>query len=168
MSDISAQLGVLNPGEVHCWRFNPCSFNVEELVTVLSSDEHDRAARFLLERDRAEYIVCRGVLRHLLAAYGSGPPAALTFEYLPQGKPILSQAHAPRVEFNLTHSHDAALIGVAHGAAIGVDLERVRIVEDFGSLVSNCFAPEEQVELMSLPEGLRAGRPMDIWTDLKP
>ncbi len=154
----------LRPNEVHCWHFNPADFAVGELAPVLSGDERDRARRFLFERDRTEYMVCRGLLRHLLDAYGVGSASALTFSYTDRGKPLLPVNRDPSLAFNVAHSRGAGLIGLARGAAIGVDVERVRPIDSFLSLASTCFAPEEQAELAALPASQHAKAFYAGWT----
>ena len=102
----------IGPGEVHCWTFQPARFVADELAPVLSTDERARANRFVFERDRMEFVVCRGVLRHLLSLYGGAPPRDLQFEYSARGKPALASNSGARIQFNVAHSRGAGLIGV--------------------------------------------------------
>jgi 4'-phosphopantetheinyl transferase len=140
--------------EVHCWFFTPGQWAAaEELVADLSPQERERAARFLFDRGRVEYTVCRGVLRRLLARYGGGSAAQLQFVYSPRGKPALRPDQNPlRLQFNLAHSSGAAVIAVTRNHPVGVDVERVRPVADLEGLLRLCFTLEEQSELRSLPE----------------
>jgi 4'-phosphopantetheinyl transferase len=55
------------------------------------------------------------------------------------------------LQFNLSHSAEAAVIVVARGCQVGVDIERIRRLSDLEDLVRSCFAPEEQAEFWSLP-----------------
>jgi 4'-phosphopantetheinyl transferase len=107
---------------------------VEAWKGLLSDDEKRRADRFVFDRDRNRWIVVRGVLRHLLARYCGIAPGAIAFDYASAGKPSIAQggARTGRVTFNLAHSHDRALLGVARDREIGVDLERAR--DDFDPL----------------------------------
>ena len=107
---------------------------VEAWKTLLSEDEKRRAERFVFDRDRNRWIVARGVLRHLLARYCGIEPAAIEFDYASAGKPSMAKAgtRTARVTFNLAHSHDRALLGVALNREIGVDLEHAR--DDFDPL----------------------------------
>lgn len=152
MSAVEYRLG---RSEVHCWIFRLGEFVGDELAAVLSSDERERADRFFFERDRTEYVVCRGVLRHLLGRYIGIPASVLRFDYMSRGKPTLAPNQNPLVQFNLAHSRGAGLIGVASGVPIGVDIERKRISEDFRTLVPTYFAAEEQVEFRSLPKEMQ-------------
>jgi 4'-phosphopantetheinyl transferase len=159
-----ARLGELGSNEVHCWHFNSSDFTAEELASVLSEDERDRARRFAFERDRMEYVVCRGLLRNLLAAYGLGSASSLTFSYTVRGKPMLTVDCDLPIAFSVAHSRGAGLIGLGYGISIGVDVEIVRPVDNFCSLAATCLAPEEQAELAALPAGLQTRAFYAGWT----
>lgn len=154
----------LLPKLVHCWRFLVSDFAEERLIDVLSDDERERARRFLCGRKRAEYVICRGVLRHLLAAYGLGSASALRFSYTQLGKPMLFEGHGSSIAFSVAHSHGVGLIALAKGTSIGVDVEFVAPMEDFESLVFTCFAAEEQAEFVALPPHLQATGFFAGWT----
>jgi len=81
----------LGPGEIHVWsvRLDPPAEQVERLGRVLSSDEWERANRFRFDKHRRQYVVGRGALRTLLAAYVGGRPEAVRFRYGHRGKPFL-------------------------------------------------------------------------------
>jgi 4'-phosphopantetheinyl transferase len=161
---MSPAIGNLDPNDVHCWRFDPGNFEVEALAPVLSDEERERARRFVFDRDRKDYMVCRGLLRHLLAAYGVGSASALMFSYTDRGKPMLPVDRGPSLVFNVAHTRGAGLIGLARGAALGVDIEGVRTIESFISLASTCFSREEQAELAALPPCLHAMAFYAGWT----
>jgi 4'-phosphopantetheinyl transferase len=154
-------------GQVDCWFLDPQRFAAvaDELAAVLGPDERARADRFAFDRDRTEYVVCRGVLRCLLARYGDDSPSRLRFRYSPRGKPELDgPANPAGLRFNLAHSHGAAVVAVTQGRPVGVDVERVRPEADLGGLVRTCFAPEEQDEFWSLPESVRPRAFFAGWT----
>jgi len=92
------------------------------LVGSLGPDEARHAASLDHDRIRDRYVVCRAALRRILAARLDRAPAELRFEYGENGKPALAGAE---LAFNLSHSGDLALIGVAASGAVGVDLERI-------------------------------------------
>jgi 4'-phosphopantetheinyl transferase len=124
-------------GDLHVWGFalDESEATVEAWRKLLSADERLRADRFVFRRDRNRWIVGRGVLRNLLARYCGIDAAAIAFHYASAGKPSLAcgTARGELVAFNLAHSHDRALLAVAGGREIGVDLERAR--DDFDPLL---------------------------------
>jgi 4'-phosphopantetheinyl transferase len=123
-------------GEVHVWAFalDEPEAIVEAWGQLLSTDERLRADRLVFRRDRNRWIVARGTLRHLLARYCGIHPRAIAFHYACAGKPSISLGGSPGelIKFNLAHSHDRALLGVAQDRELGVDLERAR--HDFDPL----------------------------------
>ena len=59
-----------------------------------------------------------------MGAYLGLPPAELRFAYGPMGQPrLLNSAADVDLRFNLSHSCDLLLVGVARGRSVGVDLE---------------------------------------------
>ncbi len=99
------------------------------LRSRLSSDELARAARFHFERDRTRFSVARAALREILAHYLGTSPAEIAFVYGDHGKPALAPPYGD-LRFNLSHSHDLALCAVARGSEVGVDVERIRELDD--------------------------------------
>jgi 4'-phosphopantetheinyl transferase len=126
----------IGTSEIHVWTYSigEADAVVDMWAQLLSADEMQRADRFVRTEDRCRWIVAHGVLRHLLARYCGIAPRALTFEHGVAGKPFLTRPGGVRepIGFNLAHSHGRALLGVARGRDIGVDLEWAR--DDFDPL----------------------------------
>ena len=121
----------LEAGQVHVWRIGlkqPDDL-LEQFRRTLEPDELDRARRFRFERLQRHFVVGRGFLRYVLGQYLQASPADLSFSYNDYGKPLLAGEHSLR--FNLSHSHEVALVAVARDAAVGVDVEHIRA--DFAS-----------------------------------
>src|SRR5438093_6210953 len=122
----------LAPGEIHCWSI---SLDVTHstcvaLSALLSPGERSRSARMRYRTPRRRFIAAHGALRKLLGAYLGLHPSELGFVHNEFGKPALDGAgqgqFGGRLSFNLSHSGDLALIGVAVDAEIGVDVEYIR------------------------------------------
>jgi hypothetical protein len=64
-------------------------------------------------------------VRGILAGYLGRAPETLRFARAPLGKPALL-AEPTELEFNLTHSDWCALVAVARGRRVGVDVEGIR------------------------------------------
>ena len=92
-------------------------------------------------------------------------PADLQFDLGRNGKPRLGSTFAKDgLKFNLSHSHEVALIAVTRGREIGVDVERVR--EDFGfaEVAERYFTAKEVSAIRALPEGLQRQAFYKCWT----
>jgi 4'-phosphopantetheinyl transferase len=79
------------------------------------------------------------------------------------GRPTLA-ARAGGLEFNLSHSGDAVLVGVSLHYALGVDIEMVRDVPDFLAIAKRHFAPIEIKELLRLAPEQRCEGFYVTWT----
>jgi 4'-phosphopantetheinyl transferase len=91
---------------------------VARLRALLSDDERERAAR-LVAAER--WIVARAAVRIVLGGRLGLAPADLEIASGPHGKPELPDA---TLRFNHSHSGDRALVALAHGVEVGVDVER--------------------------------------------
>ena len=140
---------MLKEGELSVWRIRLDEVD-EERCLPLSARELDRAARFRFEKDRLRYTRSHGALRSILAAVTNAP---LDFAEREHGKPYLPAA--PEVRFNLSHSHEIALVGVALEVEIGVDIERVRPVPNCESIAERFFPPSEAAAFAAAPREAR-------------
>jgi hypothetical protein len=82
---------------------------------LLSPREQARASRFLITAKRRRFEATRTHLRRLL-----GVPATQEFAYTENGKPYLPDSS---LKFNVSHSENYALIGIAESIEVGVDIE---------------------------------------------
>jgi 4'-phosphopantetheinyl transferase len=137
--------------EVHVWRIalDPPPSLAGRFEAVLSPDERARADRFRMARDRARFVVGRGWLRTILGRYLGAEPGRLAFRYGPQGKPALEGDDMAR--FNLAHSHDLALLAVAEGRELGIDLEQIRPMADAERIIERFFSMRERAAFLGLP-----------------
>ncbi len=84
----------LDATEVHLWQASLDGRAADIFESFLSADELTRANRFHFIKDRNHFVVARGLLRNLLAAYLGVNCAELRFSYGAQGKPT-SMFHTP-------------------------------------------------------------------------
>ena len=124
------------------------AIDMASLTQCLAADELERARRFRFRRHQRRYVVAHGFLRRLLARYLNVCPHEVRFEYGPYGKPYLPDFR--RVGFNLSHSDQLAVVAVALGRDVGVDVERVRPEFASPDIAAQFFAPAEQAALNRL------------------
>lgn len=157
----------LEHGEVHVWRTAldlPFS-RIERFVAVLSPDERERAERFRFDRDRARFIVARGVLRSVLGRYLSREPHTLRFAYNRYGKPeLVQETGTPELHFNLAHSHTMALCAVALDYSVGIDVEHIRADFAGEDIAERFFSPREVQMLRAVPDAMRTRAFFLCWT----
>jgi len=154
----------LNTGEVHLWQASLDGRPADIFESFLSPDELDRANRFHFAQDRTHFVVARGLLRNLLAAYLGISCAEFRFSYGAKGKPFLLLDSQTQINFNLSHSHGRAAFAFSRGRELGVDLEYVK--EDFEAelIASRFFSRAEVLALRALPAELRNQAFFNCWT----
>lgn len=132
--------------------------------TVLSADERARAERFKFDEPRIRLVRCRHALRNILGRWLDVAPSMLRFEYGQHGKPdLVGQGTMP--SFNVSHSHDWAIIAVTATGELGVDVERCDDRITWPGLARRFFSAREVDDLFSLhPERQLAGF-YQIWTE---
>lgn len=156
-------------GEIHLWSVEllrpPRDMAV--LAGWLSEDERARAARFRLERDRRRYVAGRGALRAVLSRYEGVAPARLRFAYGAHGKPRLQREDAPgapALAFNASHAQELMLVAVGACAALGVDVESERNLQDVDGLARHVCSAAEHRSLLELPPAHRPAAFLRCWT----
>ena len=159
--------GPLEHREVHLWCI-PLEIGSESLRglgRLLCDEEQRRAERFRFEPDRRRYIAARAALRILLGRYVDHPAEQIVFSYSTAGKPFLQRADgASGPHFNVSHSGEIALVAFCANAELGIDVERVRDIEDTESIVRRFFCAEEVEQWVELPAHLRQKAFYDCWT----
>lgn len=142
----------LDNDEIHVWCF-ALEARSEEWA-LLHESERARALEISTEVRRGRFVSGRATLRRILARYVALGPADVRFDYDRYGKPRL--AHARDVEFNLSHSGTRALLAVARGTAVGVDIEQIREDRRHEAIMERFFSAREQGEVLRLPPERRA------------
>lgn len=154
-------------GEVDLWTFRLDAMPAvqAELSRCLSEDELARAQRYHFDLHRNRFITGRARLREILSRYVGSTPGELLFQTGPAGKPALASWWAKSgIEFNLAHCEHLAVVAVALQGRIGVDVERVRVLEGSMELVRQFFCPHEARLFAGLPAPDQAAAFFSLWT----
>lgn len=155
----------LGATDVHVWRaeLDTAGAHLSTLQAVLARDEVERSERFRFDVHRNRFVACRGILRLLLSRYLQLPPQSIALEASEYGKPFLASRHRTDLTFNVSHSHELALIAVARARALGVDVEHMRegFAED--TLAERFFAPGEVAALRALPRSRQMPAFFECW-----
>ncbi|HWQ52909.1 MAG TPA: 4'-phosphopantetheinyl transferase superfamily protein [Bryobacteraceae bacterium] len=131
--------------------------------STLSAEEKDRASRLRFERDRSLFIHHHTALRAILSGYTGQAPEHMTLTAAQGGKPRLNP-DCGGWRFNLSHAGSAALVAVARGREVGVDIERVRPVAGAAAIAARFFAPPECGAMRDLPAASREAGFLACWT----
>ncbi len=138
----------LAPSVVHVWRIN-LSTSIELEWSVLSPEEQARAQRFRFEPDRNRYVFSHGALRLLLGRYLNLKPTEIVFHRGDHGKPTLD--HDSDLRFNLSTSHEMALLAVTIQRELGIDIEYRNESHADRQVARQFFSPREIDALNAVP-----------------
>lgn len=154
-------------GEVHIWLAEleqPPALR-RLLAQSLSSDEHERARCFLVERERERFMGARGILRTLLGVYLRQNPAQVRFVSGLHGKPALHpEDNTCSLFFNVSPSQGLALYAITHGREVGVDLEQMCSLDDLELLAQRYLSEGERARMLSLPQAMQQQAFYTCWT----
>ncbi|MFZ0807231.1 MAG: 4'-phosphopantetheinyl transferase superfamily protein [Candidatus Sulfotelmatobacter sp.] len=155
----------LTSHEAHIWNFSLGASESWRAICEqpLSSDEVARASRFHFERDALRFKIARGTVRVILGAYLNVPAGELRFVSTKNGKPSLVEPKSD-LRFNLSHSADRGMLGVAMGREIGVDVEAIRPDVETDKLAERFFSQRERESIRALPQPDRVSAFFRCWS----
>lgn len=113
---------------------------VSVLTNLLSPSERHRANRYHFVKDKNRFIICRALLKFLLAEHTGLELAKIALDIDTNKKPYLP-SH-PSVFFNVTHAGDYAMIAIAR-SPVGVDIEYINRNFDYKEILPTIFAEIE-------------------------
>lgn len=138
---------------------------VEFCRGLLAPDEIERADRFYFEKHRRRYTVGRAALRQILGRYLDFAPEKLIFAYGEKGKPELAGGlEESGIQFNLSNSDEAALLGVTQGLTVGVDIELINPEFATREIAERFFSAPEVQCLRALPAEIQSEAFFSCWT----
>jgi 4'-phosphopantetheinyl transferase len=150
-SGLRGTIGTIAPDEVHVWAWalEPAMVDLPAHIEILDQQERERMQRFHFAPDRARYSVAHANLRRILGGYLHQPAAGLRFDTNGFGKPELHQSESSSsLHFSLSHSRSIAVLAVANGRPVGVDVEEVRPIEP--EVADMHFSASERSQLNQL------------------
>ncbi|HEY3853995.1 MAG TPA: 4'-phosphopantetheinyl transferase superfamily protein [Verrucomicrobiae bacterium] len=158
---------VLQADSAHAWII-PLDISMLEMDAfseTLSPSESRRADAFHFDVDRFRFIAGRGALRTILGRYLNESPVYIEFEYEPRGKPRLAgQFASGDLQFNLAHCEDVAVLALAWGCSVGIDVERERDFDDIEPVVKVICSPRQVAEFEALRSDQQTAAFYRLWT----
>jgi 4'-phosphopantetheinyl transferase len=102
-------------------------------------------------------------LRDVLSRYLEDEPEEIELQIGARGKPTLADRRSP-LRFNLSHSRDLAIVAVARGREVGVDVEWIDPRRDVLALARRALAPAEAQAVKAAPTEARPTAFYAAWT----
>jgi 4'-phosphopantetheinyl transferase len=131
-------------------------------MALLDRGERARAERFRFPLDRERYIARHAFLRRTLGWYLGMPPDAVRFTTTELGRPELDVGWG--LDFSASHSDGRAVVAVTRGARVGVDIERLRRLDDALDLMEGNLTDREASWLRAASTTSRSRVFLQLWT----
>ena len=121
-----------------------------QAFTLLDEEERKRWRRFVVERARRQFALCRAALRINLSERLGCSNRELGFGYLEHGKPVAKvNGNLATGAFNVSHSGRHGLIAFAENEGLGVDVEERVPRRDLDGIGRMVYGPAERRALAS-------------------
>jgi 4'-phosphopantetheinyl transferase len=150
----------LDDNAVHVWTIELDRPASDADYAMLDPKEQQRADQFKFEHHRRRFTQAHAAMRTILAKYVGKTPEGLEFKTKEHGKPFLAE-HT--LQFNLSHSHERALLGVTLNTDIGIDIEH-HSTRDFKNLAKRFFHPDEAAAVSAVTGDKQRNLFFEIWT----
>jgi 4'-phosphopantetheinyl transferase len=149
--------------EVDVWaRSAGDSEEPEAGLELLDDAERARATSFAFQRDRDRFVRRHVFARRVLAGYLGIDPAAIGIRPSPLGEPQIEPPCG--VFYSLSQADDLTVLAVAQGRRLGVDIERLRHIDDALGIAAGLFAAPEVKLMRSVPPASRSSVFLKLWT----
>lgn len=128
---------------LHVWRlYIPHIVNgIEANIYLLTAEELKKSEAFIRQEDRNRFVLGKIYLRKLVSKYLVMPAEEIQFGLLEFNKPYL--LNMPNFNFNISHSGDFLIIGLANRWQLGVDIELMNSNLDLYNLIYNTMSTTE-------------------------
>lgn len=151
---------ILNENRIDLWQFSLAE-ELPNAAEILNEEEQARAARFYFSHHQRRFSTGRATLRIILARYLNTNPENLQFSYNSHGKPEV--LNSVRLQFNLSHTEDLALLAVGKRFPMGVDIEKYT-ARPYNGIAKNSFSNLEFKEFSKVPNALKPAIFFHIWS----
>lgn len=123
-----------------------------DALELLSDHERQRASEFRLLSRSTQFVVCRAVIRLLLADEVGCDPGQLPLAETRLGRPYLA-CDSQTWNFSISHSRHLGLVAIRHDRQVGVDLQYPRLDYPWPRLITRfCRSEEARVALREFQE----------------
>lgn len=155
----------LSRAAAHVFLLRVAAFDADELMANLGPAEKARAGRLRIAKRRARFVIARAVLKQLLANYLGIAPRELELAEGPRGKPAIGPRYQQkRIEFNVSHAADYALLALSLDNRLGVDIESSKRRVNYQAVANRFFSGPEQEAYKKLPAGDKRAAFFRVWS----
>lgn len=159
-SPLNTKNCILNESRIDLWQFS-LEHELNVAYQVLNAEERARGDKFYFSRHKRRFTTARTALRIILSHYLNTSPERLEFNYGAHGKPEV--INSQKLQFNISHSGDLALLAVGKGFPMGVDIEQYS-ARPYQGIAEHLFSQQEIDEFMKVPTALKTATFFHIWS----
>jgi len=132
---------------------------------LLSEEERERHESFYFARDRDLYLLTHGLARTSLSRYLKIAPDKWVFTHSRHGRPEIVQLGGnPQLRFSVSRTHGLVACLIVLSIDAGVDVEKIRKLDNLKTLFENVFTYPEISKLHDLPESEQMEAFFTLWT----
>ena len=157
ISQLSQPLPVAN--QINCFKVYFSAENTslsKQFLKKLSPLNQEKLAQFKQVSDQNRFLVSRLLLEFWLKKFDSSP---VDLRLNPSGKPFLP---GNSCEFNLSHSGDMVLFSETADSPIGVDVEKIQLIDDYEAF-RGIFHPLESSQFKSIAQEKNSSKLIQTW-----
>jgi len=150
---------------IDIWKLSRPGFaeKLLEKESILSADDRRAMEKYHRPADKKRFAVNRIFLKTILAKYSGIPEENIELKDGRNGKPhLFIPKSAPPFHFNLSYAGEYSVLSVSD-RHIGIDIEQVRPLKDFDSVISWACTQDEWEFLYSCSEEERLSKFFQIW-----
>jgi 4'-phosphopantetheinyl transferase len=149
--------------DLHIWRYelDEEEYHLEKTEPMLSAYEQARCKEYMNEAEKIRYTCNHRFVRRVLATYLNMPASAITFSQAPMGKPFVKGSS---LYFNYSYRTTFGLLAVSKHQEIGVDIERMKPLQDTPTFASFSFSEKEKEIIFGTSEERFQETLFTFWT----
>lgn len=135
----------ITENEVHIWVIRlDLDYDHKNYQKHLNEIEKQTADNMQAQKIKKNHVVCHFATHEILSRYLNIALDSIPFTYSKFFKPFLLQ-NEKQVEFNLTHSSSIALLGVTKKFRIGIDIEKIKPIDNREDVEKLVFTNKERL-----------------------
>lgn len=157
---LNTQNCILNESRIDLWQFS-LEQELNIAYQLLNADERARGDRFYFSRHKRRFTTARATLRIILSRYLNTAPERLEFTYGSHGKPAV--INSQKLQFNISHTGDIALLAVGKKYPMGVDIEQYS-GRSYEGIAKSLFSEQEFDEFKKVPTALKTAVFFHVWS----
>ncbi|HRD69452.1 MAG TPA: 4'-phosphopantetheinyl transferase superfamily protein [Legionella sp.] len=156
---LNTQNCILNESRIDLWQFS-LEHQLHIADQLLNTDERARGDRFYFQKHKRRFTTARATLRIILARYLNTAPERLEFTYNSKGKPFV--VNSQKLQFNISHTGDLALLAIGKEYPMGVDIE-LYSARSYEGIAKTLFSEQELHDFIKAPSSLKPALFFHVW-----